>query len=393
MNLIKALFLVLFIALNLTQNLNALNLDDNQKRIYQSVANINQNEDMGDEGANDEFVATSDLVLSVSEYKKSYFVGEVFKLDITAKTAQNTDFDFNISFNKNDSLEFLNPGAKWYKTAANTYQTSLYFEARDSNAIFEGLEVSLLRNKKPFQSANLVLEPISFKKVSANAHYSGIVADSLSAKNARTRYFDDKNLVMVVELSAQNANLRNFKLKDNDILQQRIDSLNGDFNKSSALYSAVFAPSKKSFEFSYFNLAQNKLESITLPLVIEEESPISTQSDLNPKNNDLNFYKQAGMWVLTLIFAFIFVFKRNLIFLALAIIIFALSFLFNTKNQIITLKAGTNAKLLPTSNSTYFYTSQNSEEVEVLGKRKEYLKVLFNNGKIGWVNKNDIQKN
>jgi len=386
MKLTKTLFLLLLLSLNLS----ALNLDENQKRIYQSVAASDEN-DFNDENISDEFVATSDLVLSSSAYKKSFFVGEVFKLDIIAKTAQNTDFDFNISLNKNYSLEFLNPNAKWYKIAANSYQTSLYFQAKDSNARFESVEVQLLRNKKIFQKSSLILEPISFKKISADSNYSGIVADSLSAKNARTRYFDDKNLVMVVELSATNANLRNFKLKDSDIAHQRIDSLSGDFNKSSALYSAVFSPSKKSLDFSYFNLLTNKLENISLKVIIEEESPVSTQSDLNPKENSLNIYKQVSLWVLAGLFALVFVWRKNYIFFALAIVAFALSFLFDSSNKIATLKAGTNAQLLPTANSSYFYKSKSTEKVEILGKRQDYIKVLFKDGKIGWVNKNDFE--
>ncbi|WP_219009789.1 SH3 domain-containing protein, partial [Campylobacter jejuni] len=51
------------------------------------------------------------------------------------------------------------------------------------------------------------------------------------------------------------------------------------------------------------------------------------------------------------------------------------------------------AKILPTEPSTYFYTANADEKVEVLGKRQNYIKVLFSDGKIGWVNKDDLQKN
>ncbi|EAH6252520.1 SH3 domain-containing protein, partial [Campylobacter jejuni] len=49
--------------------------------------------------------------------------------------------------------------------------------------------------------------------------------------------------------------------------------------------------------------------------------------------------------------------------------------------------------ILPTEPSTYFYTANADEKVEVLGKRQNYIKVLFSDGKIGWVNKDDLQKN
>ena len=126
-------------------------------------------------------------------------------------------------------------------------------------------------------------------------------------------------------------------------------------------------------------------------MIIEEESPVSTQSDLNPKENSLNIYKQVSLWVLAGLFALVFVWRKNYIFFALAIVAFALSFLFDSSNKIATLKAGTNAQLLPTANSSYFYKSKSTEKVEILGKRQDYIKVLFKDGKIGWVNKNDFE--
>ncbi|EHP0985778.1 hypothetical protein KN847_001272, partial [Campylobacter coli] len=46
-----------------------------------------------------------------------------------------------------------------------------------------------------------------------------------------------------------------------------------------------------------------------------------------------------------------------------------------------------------TESSTYFYTANSNEKVEVLGKRLHYVKVLFRDDKIGWVESSDLQKN
>ena len=54
---------------------------------------------------------------------------------------------------------------------------------------------------------------------------------------------------------------------------------------------------------------------------------------------------------------------------------------------------GSRAKILPTESSTYFYTANSNEKVEVLGKRLHYVKVLFRDDKIGWVESRNIKKN
>ncbi len=57
------------------------------------------------------------------------------------------------------------------------------------------------------------------------------------------------------------------------------------------------------------------------------------------------------------------------------------------------LKAQSKIQILPTLNSTYFYSGEQIQEVEVLDKREHYRKILLNNGKIGWVKNEDLAKN
>ncbi|WP_454991229.1 SH3 domain-containing protein, partial [Campylobacter rectus] len=54
------------------------------------------------------------------------------------------------------------------------------------------------------------------------------------------------------------------------------------------------------------------------------------------------------------------------------------------------LKQNINVKILPTQNSSVFYTSKAQQKVEILGEREDYVKILLDDGKIGWVKKDDI---
>ncbi|ELF7016126.1 hypothetical protein RA728_000651, partial [Campylobacter upsaliensis] len=106
-----------------------------------------------------------------------------------------------------------------------------------------------------------------------------------------------------------------------------------------------------------------------------------------------NIYKQYALWALAFVLAILFIFKRNYFILGFALLSFALSFLVDTNTHNGLLKTNTRVKILPTEPSTYFYTTNTEEEVEILGKRENYIKVLFKNGKIGWVNDTDLLKN
>lgn len=366
-------------------------LDEKGQQVYNNIA---ESDERGDYTQNilDPFVATSSLVLSTKEYKSEYLVGELFTIELTAKTDEKTDFDFELSFNKNDSLVFLNPSVKWQQNG-NEYTTTLWFEAKDVNAELLQIVVNLTRNKESFQQASLNISPLQFKRVSAGKNFSHLVAKELVIKRVKSDYFDDKNLVMIVEFEAKEANLKNFWLDNEKLIQQRVDGFRGDFNNSTAFYSAVFSPNLNELHFSYYNTTTQNLESVDLKVELSDEK-VSTQTDLNPKNNDLIFYKRLGLWVLAAVFAVIFVFKRNYIFFAIALFAFIISFFIGASNtQMAILKANSRAKILPTTQSTYFYTSEKDEEVEILGKRKEWVKVLLQDGKIGWVQDENLQKN
>ncbi|MFQ6341838.1 hypothetical protein [Campylobacter sp. VTCC 70190] len=362
-------------------------LPQEEQRIYQNISPSDENSDF-ESNVEDPFVAQGSLVLTSDEYASKVFVGEVFPITIYARTTENTKFDFNISVER-ANLSFLNPDAKW-EFMDNEYKTTLWFEAKNSNASLSKISVKLLRNNQAFQEAEINLNPIKFENTLFAKDFSHLVVSSLEVKKVKASYFDDENMIMMVELNATNANLKSFFI--DGIAKQGVENLKGDFNASSAFYYAILPLSKTNFEFSYFNKDSKKLENVNLKLKISDDE-LSTQSDLNPVNKDLNIYKQYALWALALGFGILFVWRKNYLILALALVCFMLSFLVDTQTQSAVMKAGSRVKILPTEPSTYFYTANTDEKVEILAKRQNYIKVLFSNGKIGWINKDDLQKN
>ncbi|AXP08966.1 SH3 domain-containing protein [Campylobacter hepaticus] len=386
MKILSILFFSIVILLARTQN--ALQqLPKEEQKIYQNIAPSDETTDF-ETNEDDPFVAQGALVLSNDEYPNKVYVGEVFPITIYARTMENTKFDFNISVEKNN-LSFLNPEPKW-EFIDNEYKTTLWFEAKNSNASLEKIFVRLLRNNKIFQEAHININPIQFENTLSSKDFSHLVASSLKVKKVKASYFDNANIIMMLELNASHANLKSFFLQG--IEKQGIENVKGDFNSSNAFYYAILPSTQTSFDFSYFNKDSKKLENINLKLKISDDE-VSTQSDLNPVNKDFNIYKQYILWFLAFVCAILFIWKKSYLILSFALVSFALSFLVDTNTENAVIKAGSRAKILPTEPSTYFYMANTDEKVEILAKRENYIKVLFSNGKIGWVNKDDLQKN
>ncbi len=65
-------------------------------------------------------------------------------------------------------------------------------------------------------------------------------------------------------------------------------------------------------------------------------------------------------------------------------------------NKHAVLKNNTMIYILPTNKSTIFYQLDNFKKVEILNKKNEFIKVMFNNNSnkvIGWVKEDSFVKN
>ncbi|MCR6573191.1 hypothetical protein [Campylobacter insulaenigrae] len=394
------ILLILILALNIFaqensvfDNYNTLeknfnSLDDQAKQIYNTIAPSDEN-DYETKIVKEDIPKTS-LVLNTKEYKQKVYVDEIFPIDLEVITTTNTNFDLNISFEKSDDMLWINPNPIWQQKA-NSYNTTLWFQAKSLNAVLDKITIWISRNDKIIQSSSLIIKPISLEKIEAPINkYSHVVASNLEVKQIKANNFDNENMILFIELVGENTNLEGFEIKD--IQKQGIEAIKGDFSKQSAFYYAILDKNKSKFDFSYFNTAKKELKDFSLKIELKEDS-ISTQSDLNPKTNDFNFYKQILFWCFCFVFAMWFIFKKSYIALGFSVLALIASFLSYNNIYKASLKAQSKIQILPTSNSTYFYSGEQDQEVEVLDKRENYRKILFKNGKIGWVKNEDLAKN
>ena len=337
-------------------------------------------------------IKVKELLLKATNVPKNVVIGEIFSVEIVADTQNDFEFEFETQLYETN-IKWLNKkNFQWIKSEDNKYVGTFYLEATSIDAKTLKVGLDLKRNGENYQSSSINIFLPKLKELRSDENYNHIVADNLEVKKFKTTKFDDINNIMVVEIYGNNVDLSAFNIENKTILKQGVDTINGDFNSQSAYYFAVFKPNKKSLDFNYYNLKKAKFESFSLPVSVEDDD-VSTQIGLNPKQSEFSTYKDVTIYSCAVIFMLLAIWRRRLSYFFVAAIFIALGiYTYNPFGKAV-LKPDISVSILPTKNSTIFYTSHKNENVEILDTKGDYSKILFADGKIGWVKKDNLVKN
>jgi len=337
-------------------------------------------------------IKVKELLLKATNVPKNVVIGEIFSVEIVADTQNDFEFEFETQLDETN-IKWLNKkNFQWVKSEDNKYVGTFYLEATSIDAKTLKVSLTLKRNGENYQSSSINIFLPKLKELRSDENYNHIVADNLEVKKFKTTKFDDINNIMVVEIYGNNVDLSAFDIENKTILKQGVDTINGDFNSQSAYYFAVFKPNKKSLDFNYYNLKKAKFESFSLPVSVEDDD-VSTQIGLNPKQSEFSTYKDVTIYSCAVIFILLAIWRRRLSYFFVATIFIALGiYTYNPFGKAV-LKPDISVSILPTKNSTIFYTSRKNENIEILDTKGDYSKILFADGKIGWVKKDNLVKN
>lgn len=337
-------------------------------------------------------IKVKELLLKATNVPKNVVIGEIFSVEIVADTQNDFDFEFETQLDE-INIKWLNKkNFQWVKSEDNKYVGTFYLEATSIDAKTLKVSLDLKRNGENYQSSSINIFLPKLKELRSDENYNHIVADNLEVKKFKTTKFDDINNIMVVEIYGNNVDLSAFNIENKTILKQGVDTINGDFNSQSAYYFAVFKPNKKSLDFNYYNLKKAKFESFSLPVSVEDDD-VSTQIGLNPKQSEFSTYKDVTIYSCAVIFLLLAIWRRKFSYFFVAAVFIALGiYTYNPFGKAV-LKPDVSVTILPTKNSTVFYTSRKNENVEILDTKDDYSKILFADGKIGWVKKDNLVKN
>ncbi len=290
-------------------------------------------------------------------------------------------------------IELLSKMPKWKKVEKELFRATYYYKIKGIKASIPSLEVSAFSNKDKYIDYSIAPKvTLQVTDLSKNPRYANIMAKDLQVLQYKTKDYDDKNNILVVELAFKEATWEDFHIKE--AIKQGFDnaSLNQiKAKEGSVFYYCVLPKTIQNLSFDYFSLSNRQFKTLSFSTIPTQDTT-GIQSDLIPKNNFLVFSNVALLALCVFFLVLFFIFGRKLIFLGLGILClgFVLYHLLFTQKSAILL-AHKKIRILPTQNSTILGLSKNEMPIKILGSHDDYYKILTPHEQIGWVKKDEVK--
>lgn len=290
-------------------------------------------------------------------------------------------------------IELLSKMPKWKKVEKELFRATYYYKIKGIKASIPPLEVSAFSNKDKYIDYSIAPKvTLQVTDLSKNPRYANVMAKDLQVLQYKTKDYDDKNNILVVELAFKEANWEDFHIKE--ALKQGFDnaSLNQiKAKEGSVFYYCVLPKTIQNLSFDYFSLSDRQFKTLSFSTIPTQDTT-GIQSDLIPKNNFLVFSNVALLALCVFFLVLFFIFGRKLIFLGLGILCLGFvlyNLLFTQKSAL--LLAHQKIRILPTQNSTILGLSKNEMPIKILGSHDDYYKILTPHEQIGWVKKDEVK--
>ncbi|TPH50856.1 SH3 domain-containing protein [Helicobacter pylori] len=290
-------------------------------------------------------------------------------------------------------IELLSKMPKWKKVEKELFRATYYYKIKGIKASIPPLEVSAFSNKDKYIDRSIAPKvTLQVTDLSKNPRYANVMAKDLQVLQYKTKDYDDKNNILVVELAFKEANWEDFHIKE--ALKQGFDnaSLNQiKAKEGSVFYYCVLPKTIQNLSFDYFSLSNKQFKTLSFSTIPTQDTT-GIQSDLIPKNNFLVFSNVALLALCVFFLVLFFIFGRKLIFLGLGILCLGFvlyNLLFTQKSAL--LLAHKKIRILPTQNSTILGLSKNEMPIKILGSHDDYYKILTPHEQIGWVKKDEVK--
>ncbi|GAA8238947.1 SH3 domain-containing protein [Helicobacter pylori] len=290
-------------------------------------------------------------------------------------------------------IELLSKMPKWKKVEKELFRATYYYKIKGIKASIPPLEVSAFSNKDKYIDYSIAPKvTLQVTDLSKNPRYANVMAKDLQVLQYKTKDYDDKNNILVVELAFKEANWEDFHIKE--ALKQGFDnaSLNQiKAKEGSVFYYCVLPKTIQNLSFDYFSLSNRQFKTLSFSTIPTQDTT-GIQSDLIPKNNFLVFSNVALLALCVFFLVLFFIFGHKLIFLGLGILClgFVLYHLLFTQKSALLL-AHKKIRILPTQNSTILGLSKNEMPIKILGSHDDYYKILTPHEQIGWVKKDEVK--
>jgi len=336
--------------------------------------------------------AAKNLYVSYKEVPKQVYKNQRFEVKIKALITTNNFDSIATSFSNSKNINIINPKASWKKVSNANYEVKFFFKANKGNFTLPSFSVKLVKNGNVTEVSTLSPTSIRYSDIAkGDERFSNIIAKDFKLKAYKTKQYNNKESLTIIDIDAVNSNLEDFSLYG--IQEQGTSKLTDNYPNQNLIYYLVLPVHKKKVEFEYYNTTTKSFITVTVPLILQNEL-VSTQTDLNPNDSSFEKYKKLALIIVLTIFVILYIWKRHKLYLIISIILLVISVFFLMPNRTGLVKKDSYIYILPTDKSTIFFQIKEEEKVEILNKKREFIKVMgIENKFIGWIKEENLGKN
>lgn len=333
-------------------------------------------------------LACTALLSAQSEFKYSYMPKKVYENQLFAVTVisvgESETQKPKLAFDTLSKIQPLFKKPLVVQNGSDSFYT-FYFKASNVDIRIPRLFVST-------SSGETSLEPrtVFIQSLEPREDYCQVLAADMKIKNSQVSNFDEKHHIVTLSIEALEANLEDMRLAN--VQEAGLESLKRTGAKVEAEYYVVLPLEQKELKFSYFNTIKKQYEFLSVPVIVEDAS-VTTQSDLNPKDDSFEKLKKYTFMFLVGFFFLMFLFKRDFFYLVFGVVSLITLLTFYIPHKRICIKQGASLYILPTNTSTISTRIDEKTETVLLGERLEFKKVEYKTGIIGWVKNEDLCDN
>jgi len=328
------------------------------------------------------------IYLSYDEIPQRVVQGEIFPFTLKVLSTVREFDDIEYNFSNLSGIEMLTKSPQRVQKGKYFYDT-FYALSTQSWAKLPDIRATLVASKE-YNSTFISGDKLNIITLNPKKNFSNIIANNFALTEYKTTQFDQHHNIIVLVASAENSNIK--AMHFNNVYKQGIESVSPSYQESKITYFLVIDKQLENFTFSYFNLLKNRFSTITIPIVVDDDS-VTTQSDLKPKDQSKAHLKMSIAAAIAFILILFILWRRKYIYFIFLLIPLAYIAYLSIPQKEICIKKGAQIRLLPVENGTIFETTSSQYKLTKEGSVKNFIKVKLQNKKIGWVRNEDICSN
>jgi len=329
------------------------------------------------------------IYLKYTNYPKRVYINQHFEITLKSIIIDDNLKSIKTFFINGKNFKVINPKPKFKKIDQNSYEAKIYFKITSKDAILPSIRVVAINNKLKKYTKDIQSKAINIIKLKQNPLFNNVIANKLDITNHKEKRYDDKSILVLMEINATNSNLEDFHLSF--AKREALDSFEEHLSWQKVYYVCVIPKYQKEFKFKYFNALNGKFVRVSFPVILADAT-LSTQLGLDPKKSKFFLYKVIAMLFVALLFILMYIRYKSYFALTIGIAIMLYVVFTKLITSTITINKDINIRILPTQNSTIFFKTPKKIDAKVILKKRGYTKVLLPNGKIGWIKDDELKK-